>query len=319
MQTSKHLYSFNYDHYERDLCKLEAKNIFNQEDKNKLLFSDVLVTPSSSAFIKNRLDILAASEDYPLLIKKIKELQIKMEGFKVEYYVFGGDETPYAERLNKLKDIGYSIEGYPDYHHPDTTYALCLHYGIWYFGLLTKNKYAWQKHKEKPWSYSNSISTTIAKSLVNIATNGNKENTLLDACCGVGTIMLEACFAGYSIEGCEINPKVCKNARENLAHFNYTAKVHFANIGEMKKNFDSVIVDLPYNLFSIATENDLSHIIESAAKINKRMVIASGSNVSNHIEKAGFHILDQCFVGKRGKKYFARQLWVCEKYPDQIL
>ena len=32
-----------------------------------------------------------------------------------------GDTTEYAERLNKLRDIGYAIEGYPDYYKPTIT------------------------------------------------------------------------------------------------------------------------------------------------------------------------------------------------------
>lgn len=313
MQSNKYLYSFNYDHFELELCKLESKYVFNEEDKNKLLFSDIKVAPSSSAFIKNRLDIISSSEDYSLLIDKIKGEKICIEGFKVEYFVFEGDTTEYAERLSKLKDIGYSIEGYPDYYNPTKTYALCFHDGVWYFGDLIKNKFAWQKHKEKPWSYSNSISMNIAKALVNIAAKANKEIKLLDACCGVGTIMLEACFAGYSIEGCDINPKVCKNARENLSHFNYTAEVHHCDLKDLGKKYEAAIIDLPYNLFSIATDQDLSNLIESATEITNRLVIVSGSDITEHISNAGFKLLDQCSAGKRGKKYFSRQVWVCEK------
>ena len=139
---------------------------------------------------------------------------------KVEYLVFEHDLTEYRERLKKLKDIGYSIDGIPDYYNPITTYALCCHQGVWCFGTLTKNKFDWHKHKQKPRSFSNSISLSIAKALVNIASMGNKESMMLDVCCGVGTIILEACFSGNNIEGCDINEKVCNYAKEkglNLA------------------------------------------------------------------------------------------------------
>ncbi len=313
MQLKKYLYSFIYDNTETELSKLESKYIFNAEDKNKLLFSDIKIAPSSSAFIKNRLELISFSEDYPTLIENIKKENITIEGFKVEYLVIEGDTLEYKKRLGKLKDIGYSIEGIPDYYNPTVTYALCLFEGIWCFGILTKNKYAWQKHNKKPCSYSNSIGINIAKALVNIAATGKNENDLLDACCGVGTIMLEACFAGYNIEGCDINWKVCRDARENLAHFNYTANVYRSDIKDISKKYDAAIIDLPYDLFSKASDQDFLHIIASTSKITDRLVIVSISDISKLIHDTGLKISDSCSVSKPGKTNFSRKIWVCEK------
>jgi tRNA G10 N-methylase Trm11 len=313
MQINKYLYSFSYGIAESELCKLESRYIFNKEEKNKLLFSDIKADPSSSAFLKNRLDIISFSEDYSTLINGIKKENICIENFKVEYLVFDGDTTRYAERLKKLRDIGYSIEGDTDYYSPTITFALCYCEGIWYFGILIKNNFSWQKHKQKPCSYSNSISISVAKALVNIAAKANKEKKLLDACCGVGTIMLEACFAGNNIEGCDINWKATKHTRENLSHFNYTANVYRSDIKDINKRYDAAIIDLPYNLYSRATDGDILNIIESTAKITDRLVIVSTSDITNLISNTGFRISDYCSVSKRGKSHFARKIWVCEK------
>ena len=260
MQTSKYLYSIGCSHNEIDLCQLEIKYLFNKEGHHKLLLSDIEIAPSSSAFIKRRIDILSTSKDYPTLIDNIKKDNITTQGFKVEYFVLDGDTTAYANRLQKLRDIGYSIEGQSDYYNPTTTYALCYYEGLWCFGILNKNGYEWHKHKQKPFSYSNSISMSIAKALVNIASKGNKKSKLLDACCGVGTIMLEACFAGYDIEGCDINWKLCVNARDNISHFGYNAPVYTSDIKDICKQYDAAIIDLPYNLLSSITDRSLIHI-----------------------------------------------------------
>jgi len=307
------MYIFNYDDNERDLFKLESRCFFNQEEMDKLFFSDIKVEPSSSAFIKKRLDIMAFSENYSTLIEEIKKESICNEGFKVEYLVLEGDTTEYADRLKKLKDIGYSIEGLPDYYKPTITYALCYFKGMWYFGNLIKNNIDWHKHKQKPCSYSSSISMNIAKALVNIAAEANKEKKLIDACCGVGTIMLEACFAGYNIEGCDINEKICKDARENLSHFNYTANVICSDIKDISKSYDAAIIDLPYNLFCHADNELISHIIESTAEITHRLVIVSTSDISSVINNAGLSITDYCSVKKRRSGNFTRKIWVCEK------
>lgn len=313
MQINKYIYSFSYENPESDLCKLESRYIFNKEEKNRLLFSDIKVEPFISAFVKKRLEIISSSDDYSTLINEIKEESICIEGFKVEYLVLDGDTTEYDVRLKKLKDIGYSIEGIPDYYSPTITYGLCYYGGIWYFGILIKDNFVWHKHKQKPCSFSNSISISIAKALVNIAAKANKEKKLLDACCGVGTIMLEACFAGNNIEGCDINCKICKSARENLSYFNYTANIYHSDIKDVSKRYDAAIIDLPYNLFSIASDNDILHIIKSTAEITDRLVIVSISDITNLISMTGYRISDYCSVSKSGKTNFARKIWVCEK------
>ncbi len=318
MQINNYIYSFSYDITESELCKLESKYIFNKEEKNKVLLSDIKAEPSSSAFIKKRLDIILSSEDYSTLIDDIKAESICVDGFKVEYLVLDGDTTEYAKRLEKLKDIGYSIDGNPDYYKPTITYALCYHEGVWCFGLLVKNKFDWYKHKQKPFSYSNSININIAKALVNIAAEANTEKKLLDACCGVGTIMLEACFAGNYIEGCDINWKVCRQARENLSHFNYTTNVYRSDIKDITDRYDAAIIDLPYNLFSIADDETIQHIIESTVAITDRVVIVSTSDITDFISNAGMRIADYCSVSKSGKASFARKIWVCEKTGDEV-
>jgi len=308
-----YIYSFNYDATESALCKLESKYLFDREEKDKLLFSDRVIDPSSSAFIKRRLEISSSSDDYLALIEAIKTEGISKEGFKVEYLVFDGDTTEYADRLSKLKDIGYSIDGYPDYYHPTITYGLGYYEGIWYFGTLMKNNFDWLQHKKKPHSYSISISINIAKALVNIAGSANKENKLLDACCGVGTIMLEACFAGMNIEGCDINWKVCKAARINLEHFNYSANVYRSDVKALSTHYDAAIIDLPYNLFSSASDSDISDIIGSTALLSDRLVIISTSDISAIINATGYTVIDYCSMSKKGKTTFARKIWVCER------
>jgi len=311
MHINKHIYSFGYDKTESELCKLESKYIFNKEEKNKIIFSDIKISPSSSAFIKKRLDVILFSEDYSNLINDIKKENIRTDGFKVEYLVLDGDTTRYTVQLGKLKDVGYSIDTYPDYYNPTITYGICYHEGIWYFGVLIKNNFDWHKHKQKPNSYSSSISITIAKALVNIAASSSKENKLLDACCGVGTIMLEACFGGNNIEGCDINWKVCKSARENLSYFNYNANIYCSDIKDINKRYDAAILDLPYNLYSTVTDNDILHIIKSTAKITDRLVMVSTSDISSLISNAGLTISDYCSISKRGNSKFTRKLWVC--------
>ncbi len=313
MPTHRYIYTFSYDSAEAELCKLETRHIFNKEEKNRQLISNIKTEPSYSAYIKKRLDVISFSEDYSTLIDKVKKENICAEGFKVEYLVLENDTTEYTVRLKKLKDIGWSIEGDPDYYNPSITYGLCLYDSTWYFGILIKDKFDWHKHNKKPFSFSNSIGVSIAKALVSIATKADRSKKLIDACCGVGTILLEACFAGVDIDGCDINWKATRDARKNLAHFNYTSTVYRSDIKDIKHRYDAAILDLPYNLYSRSSDEDVLHIIKSSAELTDRLIIVSTSDITDFIHSTGFSITDQCSVGKRGQTNFARKIWVCEK------
>ena len=138
--TLKHcyLYTFNYAYHHSQLCKLESRQIFDNEQTNKLLFSNIKVDPSISPFIRSRFDIISSSENYAELLKSIKKENIHLNGFKAEYLVLDSDSTGYAERLNKLRDVGYRINGQPDYYTPSIIYSICNYENVWYFGILIK-------------------------------------------------------------------------------------------------------------------------------------------------------------------------------------
>ena len=152
----------------------------------------------------------------------------------------------------------------------------------------------------------------VAKALVSIASKGNQSKRLLDACCGVGTIMLEACFLGFTIDGCDINWRAVKHTRENLEHYAYVAEVHRSDIKNLTKCFDAVIIDLPYNIYTYSDDTISRNIIQSSANLSDRVIIVSVSDMASIISGAGLNIIDYCTVGKRGKSNFERRIWVCE-------
>lgn len=313
------IYAFSYNINESELCKLESRHVFQKEEQDKVLFSERKLEPSHSAFIKKRLEVLFFSASYAALLQMISTEAIAEEDFKLEYLTLEGDNTAYEQRLVKLKEIGLLINGVPDVHQPKRRYALCYYEGHWCFGLLEKNSYAWREHKNKPRSFSNAININIAKALVNIASKADREKRLIDTCCGIGTVLLEACFAGQPIVGCDINWRVCVQSRENLAFFNYEASVTRCDVKDMKGKYDAAIIDLPYNLFSCADENTHFHIINSAKQLCQRMVIVSTSDITALLEKAGLGLIDTCRIKKRGKKSFERIVWVCESYSESLI
>lgn len=312
MSKTEYIYTFKYNHHYSELCKLESRQIFGKEEKDNLLFSDIERDPTISPFIRERFEIIFSATDYCSLLDIIEQKNIKSDGFKAECLILEGDDTGYKERLNKLRDIGYRIEGIPDYNNPSIIYSICKYANIWYFGILKKHDIGWHNHKQKPHSFSNSLGMVVAKALVSIASKGNQSKRLLDACCGVGTIMLEACFLGFTIDGCDINWKAVKHTRKNLEHYAYVAEVYRSDIKDLVKKYDSIIIDLPYNIYTYSDDTISRNIIQSSANLSDRVIIVSVSDMASIISGAGLNIIDYCTVGKRGKSNFERLIWVCE-------
>ncbi len=312
MQNYSYIYTFKYDIHNHDLCKLESRQLFNAVEEKNLLFSNVKVDPSISPFIKSRFEIIASSNDFSNLLRIIRDKKIYCEGFKAEYLLLHGDSTRYSDRLEKLRDIGFVIGGRPNVHAPSQVYSISYYDKLWYFGILEKHNTEWLKHKGKPCSFSMALNMDIAKTLVCIASQGNKSMRLLDACCGVGTVMLEACIGGFKIDGCDSNWKAYKFTTENLLHFDYKARVFHSDIKELDEHYDAAIIDLPYNLYSFSNDASTLNILKSVVKLTSRVIIVSTSDIKPLIALAGMQISDYCSVAKKGKK-FARNIWVCEK------
>lgn len=271
------------------------------------------INPSISSFIKHQFQIILSAESYPILLKNIKLKNIRKDGFKVDYLILDGDLRQYDERRKKLKDVGYCIDSQPDFNNPSIVYSICHYGGIWYFGILKTHDNTWTKHKQKPCSFSNSLDMNIAKTLVSIASQGMKDNTILDACCGVGTVLLEGCIAGFDIEGCDINQKAIKNAQRNLLHYGYKAPLYCSDIKDISKRYNGLIIDLPYNLYSYAEDTTALKIIQSSVALSNRIIIVSIEDISPIIKVAGLKTIDFCTVEKRGSSTFERSIWVCEK------
>ena len=301
----KHLYIVNYPTPEEELCHLEMKVVFGKELKDKMLFSDIKFNSSNSPFIKTRLDIIYEKDSVEEILEEIKKDKNIYNNFKLEYVRLNSlDNVPYEERLKIIKEISMNIQGCHNFKNPEFSFGITKVDDKWLFGIDNKNDYKWHSHDNKPCSYSNSLGVKVAKAVVNIANGGSKDKTIIDPCCGVGTTLVEALDAGYLIEGYEINKQIAKNANINLEFYGFNPIVVNDDMHNIKKSYDSSIVDIPYGLFSHTSEDEQRKIIETARRISKRMVMISFEEHDLMIEEAGFKIIYQCIVTKGKFKRF---------------
>jgi len=312
MESCNYLYSLNYPELEKELCALEVKSLFDFVMDDKVFFSKAKVDPSVSPYLRNRIEVLFSHSSFAELVELVEKEELHATDFMVKYVKFYDQDPSFQMRRSCCKQLGTIIHGDPLYVSPKESFGITFYKGMWHFGMLRQNDITWKEHRDKPHSYSSSIGINIAKALVNIAGNGDMSKRMVDPCCGVGTVLLEGIFAGYSIIGWEINEKIAEAARGNLKHFNYNAQVITGDIKDIDEVFDASIIDLPYGNFCTTTQDELQSILEHAKRISKKMVLVSAKDISEEIKKENLVILDYCEVGKNENSDFMRYVWVCE-------
>lgn len=304
----KYLYIINYPAAEKGLCDLEMKALFNDIPKSKNFFSDISIDPTRSPFIKEKLEIRYCKDTIDEIIEEIENEKLDYEQFKVCYIKLDVNETSYEERLQNLRKVGVAIQGQAEMHEPEVLLGITKINGKWIFGEYTKNSFQWHIHDQKPYSYSNSLSLRVARALVSIAVGNNMSCKVVDPCCGVGTVILEALSMNIDIKGYELNEYIAKNAKRNIEFFDYKNVVVNEDMRNIKEHYDVAIVDLPYGLFTPTTREEQLGIINKSRDIANKLIIVTFEDMDKDIINAGFEIIDRCTVSK-GK--FTRYVSVC--------
>jgi tRNA G10 N-methylase Trm11 len=305
------LYTYACHEDERALCLLELRTLFGQEPTGRYLLSPINIDPNRSPFIKLRISLIYEGESIEAIVQQAAELELNGATFKVVYAESESaeEQTPSFEAQRLIeREVGWHIQGKADMRQPERSFAIGKLDGRWYFGESSKNEAIWLKHVKKPQNYSTALNTRAARAIVNIAVPNPEGVRVVDPCCGIGTVMIEALSMGIDIEGYDINPLAIRGARLNISHFGFEAELAIRDMRDIKANFDIAILDLPYNLCSKVSLEEQQKMLQSARRLANSAVIVSTEPLDAIIEQVGFRIVDRCQLNKG---VFARQIMVC--------
>lgn len=306
----KYLYIYNYSPHEQALCEMEFRHIFHQPMLSKAFLTDQYFDYTRSVFIKGRLDIISASTNFDEIVHDIENKKLYCLEFKVIYLKNEITHVHYQESIEKCKRIAFPIAGSVNIHHPKTIYAITKIGHVWYFGIF-HNESIWRLRCNKPYSYSHSLNTRDARTIVNIAVENDLSLKVVDPCCGVGTVVLEALSMGIDIEGYDINRDVSYQARLNLEHFGYDPLViQRRDMLTLEKKYDVTILDIPYGVYSPFTHQQQISLLKGAYHLSPRLLLISHIPMNQDLIMIGYQIIDQEMI-KKGN--FQRYMTLCLK------
>ncbi len=309
IELNDYLYVINYPIIEKGLCQLELKYLFQKEVSQKYFFSAKNINPSRSPYIKHRVSVMYCADSLEELMEQLKVNKVAYNDFKFAYFKLADSEVGYEEWIRCVDALGSVIDGPIDVVNPKIMLGATKIHGKWIFGEFEKNDNHWQEHNKKPNTNSHSLKTRAAKAIVNIAVGDELNCTLIDPCCGVGTVVIEAVSMHINVKGYEINPPIAKKAEENLAFFGYKNVITSGDMHNINEHFDVAIVDIPYGLFTPITLDKQCEIIKTARRIADKLVIITFEDMDKYIVSEGFKIVDHCRIIKGN---FIRSISVCQ-------
>lgn len=309
-----YIYTYVRHEDEHELCRLEMRALFGSDARGPILRTDRYVPPSRSPFMRGVIHQVVEADSYEALLERVAEWEappnetVKIVSVNDVAY----DEEPkwsHTHRRKIEREVGLAYNKAIDLVNPTIEFALLYYDGRWYGGPYEKGEAVWLHHQQKPHSYSTALSTRVARAVVNIAVPTIDEvERVIDPCCGIGTVVVEALSMNVPIEASDVNPLVCQGTRENIAHFGYEGLVTKRSIQQVNETYDVAIIDMPYNLFTHITEEEAYDIIRSARVIANRLVVVTIEPMDDVLREVGWTIEDRA-IARKGT--FERHVLIC--------
>lgn len=315
----RYIYRITCHEQEQALCSMEMRALwgvsFSGAASTQLFITNRYQSVDRSPFVKYSLEIVCSARSLDELEQEVMLLSTIEQSFKVVALDEQEDLTvasiAYAQRRSIERTIGSKLKGKVELSNPQLLFGVVRVDEDWFFGKLAYHQPLWQAHNEKPRQYSTALSTKVARSVVNIAVPSLTDPiSLYDPCCGIGTVLMEACSQGIASAGSDINPLAVLGARENMQAFRYDCPIKIQDMTLVEESYDVAILDLPYNHCSVLSIEERTSMLESIGRIAKRFVVVSVEPIAEQLLELGYTIDDRCIVQKM---QFQRELFLCHK------
>ncbi|MFN2150893.1 MAG: TRM11 family SAM-dependent methyltransferase [Anaerolineales bacterium] len=238
-----------------------------------------------SAYVRMGLRILASSPTLDDLIEVVAQTDFSADEFRIEFCSLSPENRIHPRQ--SILALANAIPFYPNLNHPKHRFLLVERQeNLWLGEILSECEHSYQIHATKPYNISSSLSSRISRALVNLVIP--QAHSLLDPCCGTGSILLEAQALGIQAYGGDLNKRMVGMTRKNLAHFDYAAKVEQADARTCQQKADALVTNLPYGRFLDANETVIRAILENGRKLAPVAIYVTEYDLTDWLVAAGY-------------------------------
>ncbi len=278
-------------------------------DAHGIAVSEMYVDARRGAYLKSCTEVLFEATSVAELCANIRAANLHADAFRVSIV-----KKPRNLKMSTMelgRQIGGGIGGKPNLTHPKVVFlTVVTQENIWFGRLLAESDGAWLAHNQRPHVTSSSLPARLAQVLVNLvagdtlmdrpstdeATTGSAlretgaEFTLLEPCCGTGTIVLSAAHIGIKTVGYDINPRMVGATTKNLAHFGLNAEVQLGDAREIRGEFSAIATDLPYGIALVKDTFRDAEILENLQHCAPKIGLIDIRDMRQPLVDAGYRI-----------------------------
>ena len=248
-----------------------------------------------AAYVKTGLRVVARADSFGALVDAVARVDFDADGFRIDVHDPShrlGLTTQHV--ATALADV---IAFAPDLKHPTHRFVVVATAdGVALGEVMSVADSAYRAHDAKPWTTSSSLDARFSRALVNLVPSAR---SILDPCCGAGSIVLEAASLGLDAFGVDWKPAMVGMTRENLAAFDARAVVQQADSRTHVQAADAIVTDLPYGNAIESDEAAVRAILEQGATLAPVAVYVASTEISEWLAAAGYDDIAVHSVVKR--------------------
>lgn len=238
-----------------------------------------------AAYVRTGLRRIVQASTFADLLDVLRQMPLDLDAFRVDALYLSG-RFPVSQQ-EAVVAVANAIHCRANVAAPRHRLLLVAQRGTFWLGeILAEASQSYTPHLKKPYHVSVSLEARIARALVNLVVPPAK--TLVDPCCGTGSILLEAAALGLTVYGADRNPKMAHMAQRNLLHFDYPPRVVCADARAWSQTADALVTDVPYGRQLESAEDDLPAILANGARLAPLAVYVAGSDLTSPLKAAGY-------------------------------
>jgi predicted RNA methylase len=251
-----------------------------------------------AAFVHHGVAVIARASSFEALVEQVRisaAAGIDADRFRIDVHdparrlPLGSTDVAVV-----LADV---IPNWPDLRDPLHRFVVIAGADMLLFGeVVAAADAGYRRHDTKPWTTSSSLDSRFARGLINLVPDAR---SILDPCCGAGSIVIEAASLGLEAFGVDWKTPLVGMTRENLAHFGYDGTVVQADSRTHEQPVDAVVTDVPYGHAIDSDEGEIRAIIEQCSTMAPRGVFVAPADITKWLDAADYTDIEVHTVMKR--------------------
>ncbi len=290
-----YIYTISCPDAEAEIAALEAWALTGAEPQGRIAYAPAAYDISRAAYVRFCIHIEAFGETLEELIADCLARCIAYQRFRLEF-VRPPPKAP-VPKTETIVRVANAITGRPDLSHPAVELAIVATSKAWHLGrIISVSRSPWLQGMQRPVHFSSALPQRLARALVNlVAAPGD---TLIDPCCGIGTVLMEALHAGVVAVGCDINARLLQGVAQNLRHLGLPVRLFQGDARQLAGRFAAGVMDLPYGRNLPRDVASYENLIAPLWRATKRMALVAAQPLDNILQKIGCAIVRRASVPK---------------------